>query len=213
MQKIYIDVARRRGWIFYQNEENGNERSYTYIWSFGFWHIKPSGDMHQQHLAFLQWAKMYDNGDLNMRSKEKLDELEKLLKNKQIILSGEDDIELNFRVIREQLHSVIGKMVTVVIDRPLGSVHPVYGNMCYPINYGYVEGVMAADGEEQDAYILGSDKAAAIFTGKVIAVIHRNDDIEDKWVVCPENMFFTEDEIRRQIYFQEQYFNIQIRMK
>lgn len=27
--------------------------------------------------------------------------------------------------------------------------------MYYPINYGYIEGVMAPDGEEQDAYILG----------------------------------------------------------
>ena len=27
--------------------------------------------------------------------------------------------------------------------------------MYYPINYGYIEGVMAPDEEEQDAYILG----------------------------------------------------------
>ena len=33
--------------------------------------------------------------------------------------------------------------------------HPEYKDMYYPINYGYIEGVMAPDGEEQDAYILG----------------------------------------------------------
>ena len=37
----------------------------------------------------------------------------------------------------------------------LGSYHPEHKDMYYPINYGYVEGVLAPDGEEQDAYILG----------------------------------------------------------
>lgn len=175
--------------------------------------IEPGGDMYQHHADFLEWARLYDTGKLNMRSKREHDDWQKLLKCKQIILNGADDIDLNFRIIQEQLHTIIGEMVTVVIDRPLGSFHPVYQDMCYPINYGYIEGSMAADGEEQDAYILGIDKAAVKFTGKVIAVIHRNDDIEEKWVVCPENMVFTEDEIRRQIYFQEQYFNIQIWMR
>ncbi len=50
---------------------------------------------------------------------------------------------------------MIGTMVTVTVDRPLGSRHPKYKNMYYPVNYGYIEGVMAPDGEEQDAYIVG----------------------------------------------------------
>ena len=52
--------------------------------------------------------------------------------------------------------------------------------MCYPINYGYVEGIIAPDGEEQDAYILGVDEAIDKFIGTVIAVVHRNDDVEEK---------------------------------
>ena len=63
--------------------------------------------------------------------------------------------------------------------------------MYYPINYGYVEGIMAPDGEEQDAYILGVDKAIDKFTGKIIAIVHRNDDVEEKWIVAPEGMTFT----------------------
>ena len=62
---------------------------------------------------------------------------------------------------------MIGKSVTVIVDRPLGSYHPEHTDMYYPINYGYVEGIMAADGEEQDAYILGVDKAVNEFTGKI----------------------------------------------
>ena len=45
----------------------------------------------------------------------------------------------------------IGKVVTVKVDRPLGSKHPEYG-LIYTLNYGYVPGVMAPDGEELDAY-------------------------------------------------------------
>lgn len=66
---------------------------------------------------------------------------------------------------------MIGKSVTVIVDRPLGSYHPEHTDMYYPINYGYVEGIMAADGEEQDAYILGVDKAVNEFTGKIIAIV------------------------------------------
>ncbi len=108
--------------------------------------------------------------------------------------------------------SIIGKTVTVTVDRPLGTYHPNHPDIYYPINYGYIEGIIAPDGEEQDAYILGVDEPVKAFTGRVIAIIHRNDDVEDKWVVAPERTWFTADEIRKQVHFQEQYFDTQIIM-
>ena len=54
---------------------------------------------------------------------------------------------------------MIGKTVKVKVDRSLGSSHPDYPEYIYLINYGYVEGIIAPDGEEQDVYILGVDKA------------------------------------------------------
>ena len=39
--------------------------------------------------------------------------------------------------------------------------------------YWYIPGVIAPDGEEQDAYILGVDEPVTEFIGKVIAIIHR----------------------------------------
>ncbi|MCI5869864.1 MAG: inorganic pyrophosphatase [Dorea sp.] len=96
---------------------------------------------------------------------------------------------------------MIGKSVTVIVDRPLGSYHPEHTDMYYPINYGYVEGIMAADGEEQDAYILGVDKAVNEFTGKIIAIVQRKEDVEEKWVVAPEDKIYTKQEIWEQIYF------------
>ena len=32
----------------------------------------------------------------------------------------------------------LGKEVKVVIDRPLGSIHPEHNNLYYMINYGYI---------------------------------------------------------------------------
>ena len=105
---------------------------------------------------------------------------------------------------------MIGEIVTVTVDRPLGSYHPEHHDMYYSVNYGYIEGIMAPDGEEQDAYILGVDVPVEEFTGRVIAVIHRFNDVEEKWVVAPEGVSFTKDEIAEQVRFQEQYFQTEI---
>ncbi len=107
---------------------------------------------------------------------------------------------------------MIGKTVTVFVDRPLGSCHPNHPDIVYPINYGYIPGIPAPDGEEQDAYILGVNIPVKEFSGQVIAIIHRRDDVEDKWVVAPENSHFSMDEIRDFTRFQEQYFDIEIKM-
>lgn len=107
---------------------------------------------------------------------------------------------------------MIGKTVTVTVDRPLGSYHPEYKDLYYPVNYGFIKGIIAPDGEEQDAYILGVDVPVKEFTGRIIAVIHREDDVEEKWVVAPERVSFTKEEIMEQVRFQEQYFKSEVRM-
>ena len=105
---------------------------------------------------------------------------------------------------------MIGDTVKVTVDRPLGSYHPEHKDMYYPINYGYIEGIMSPDKEEQDAYILGVDEPVKEFTGRIIAIIHRLDDVEEKWVVAPENLFFSKEEIIAQVLFQEKYFQWEI---
>lgn len=110
----------------------------------------------------------------------------------------------------EEIDTLIGETVKVTVDRPLGSYHPEHKDMYYPINYGFIEGVMAPDGEEQDAYIIGVDMPVKEFVGKVIAVIHRKDDVEDKWVVAPEGSDFTREQIREQVFFTEQYYDSEI---
>ncbi len=105
---------------------------------------------------------------------------------------------------------MIGKEVTVVIDRPTGSAHPVHPDIVYPINYGYIPGIIASDGECQDAYILGVEEPISEFTGIVIAIVHRLNDTEDKWVVAPSGHRYTRTEIADQIHFMEQYFTSEI---
>jgi len=107
---------------------------------------------------------------------------------------------------------MLGNIVTVTVGRPLGSYHPKHKDMYYPINYGYIEGIIAPDGEEQDAYIIGIYEPVKAFTGIVIAIIHRYDDVEEKWVVAPENTTFTKEEIMEQVEFQEKYFKSEIEM-
>lgn len=104
------------------------------------------------------------------------------------------------------MHTIIGTTVRGTVDRPLGSTHPRFPDMIYPVNYGFVEGVMGGDGQEQDVYILGTDRPLRTFEGKVIAVYHRFHDVEDKWIVSLDGTDYTDEEILQAIRFQEQYY-------
>ncbi len=101
----------------------------------------------------------------------------------------------------------MGKCVRVVVDRPIGYQH---GDIIYPINYGYIPGTLAGDGEEQDAYILGISEPVAEFDGQVIAAIRRREDCEDKLVVAPAGTVLHQGQIAEAVYFQEQYFDSKI---
>lgn len=101
----------------------------------------------------------------------------------------------------------LGKTVHVVVDRPIGYRH---GELVYPINYGYVLGIYAADGEEQDAYILGIEEPLNGFDGQVIGIICRKDDCEDKLVVAPMGSVYHQGQIAEAVHFQERYFDTRI---
>lgn len=99
----------------------------------------------------------------------------------------------------------IGKIVEVQIDRPIHSKHPEHGYE-YLLNYGFVPDTIATDGEEIDAYVLGVSGPVDFFTGRCIAVIHRLDDNEDKLIIVPDGMNFSDDMINELTNFQEQFF-------
>ena len=41
----------------------------------------------------------------------------------------------------------------IVIDRPKGQTHPRYPELIYPLDYGYLEGTTAGDGDGIDVWI------------------------------------------------------------
>ena len=62
--------------------------------------IDPGGDMYQQHLEFLEWAKAYDTGGMDMRSKAHHDQWQKLLQCPLICVDGADDPDANFARVK-----------------------------------------------------------------------------------------------------------------
>ena len=68
-------------------------------------HIEIGGDMYQNHVESIEWAAAYDAGDIDMRSKLKHDQWQKLLKCKQITVHGEDDLKHNLEIIENTLMS------------------------------------------------------------------------------------------------------------
>lgn len=108
--------------------------------------------------------------------------------------------------------SMLGKTVQVKIDRPLGTKHPKW-DFEYPINYGFIEGIIAPDGEELDAYVLNVDRPVETFTGKVIAIIHRSENDDDKLVVANiqgQSLNVSDEEIEAAVAFQEKWFKHEI---
>lgn len=101
----------------------------------------------------------------------------------------------------------LGKTINIKIDRPMGSTHPRISELFYTSNYGYLEGVLAPDGDFLDAYLLKVEKPVSEFKGIVIAVIHRLKDDDDKLVVVPGNENMTDDEIKTAVEFQEKWIN------
>lgn len=108
----------------------------------------------------------------------------------------------------------IGKTYHVTIDRPIGSVHPKHPDIVYPINYGYIADLMGGDNEEQDVYILDATEHLTETLVTIIAVIHRTDDVETKWVgVVDPTIHYTNERIMELIHFQEQFYTSSVLRK
>ena len=99
----------------------------------------------------------------------------------------------------------LGKEVYVEIDRPLGTRHHKHGFM-YMINYGFIPNTICGDGEELDAYLVGEFEPVEKSSGRVIAIIHRTNDDDDKLIVSKDGKNYSDDAIRALTEFQEKYF-------
>ena len=113
------------------------------------------------------------------------------------------EMDLRKQIIRDYL----GRVVHIVVDRPIGYHH---GDIIYPVNYGYIPGLIAGDGEEQDAYILGISEPISSFDGRVIGAVLRKNDSEDKLIVAPVGTVLNRMQIAGAVEFQERYFDTDI---
>ncbi len=102
----------------------------------------------------------------------------------------------------------IGKNIHIKFDRPLGSKHPKFDDI-YPINYGFVPGATAGDGDDIDVYYLSSDKPLKEIDGYCIGYVHRFDDNEDK-LIATNGENFSIEEIEKKLDFQEKWFKHEI---
>ncbi|MFR8089198.1 MAG: GrpB family protein [Lachnospirales bacterium] len=128
---------------------------------------------------------------------------------RKMYLAGKHDFIV--RMLAKALaHSYLGKTVEIRIDRPLGSTHPSHPDLVYPINYGYIPGVISGDGEELDVYLLGVEEPVNTYLATIIAMIHRHNDTEDKLVAAPMGKHFTKEEIAQAVAFQEQYYESEV---
>jgi inorganic pyrophosphatase len=104
--------------------------------------------------------------------------------------------------------AVLGKNVSMQINHPIGSRHQKDG-FIFPVNYGIITGAAAKDGSELEAYLLGVYDPVTVFDGKCIAIIHRVGN-NDKLVIAPEDVDFTDDQIKAMTDFQERFYYSEI---
>lgn len=109
----------------------------------------------------------------------------------------------------EKSTNYLNELVKVVMDRPLGSRHPEH-DFIYQVNYGYIPNTEAGDGEELDAYVLGEHEPLVDFFGRVIAVLRRTNDNDDKLIVVADGKNYTDEQIEALVEFQERWFEHEI---
>lgn len=73
--------------------------------------------MYTTHMKFMEWVRAYDTGSVEMRSKAKHDEWQKLLHCKQIVLDGAADLEDNFQAVQAAINS--GRIIREAEEKAL----------------------------------------------------------------------------------------------
>jgi inorganic pyrophosphatase len=114
-------------------------------------------------------------------------------------------------VNRPDLLPWLGREITVVIDRPAGSKHETH-DLRYPINYGFVPNTVSGDGEPVDVYVLGTGAPLEVCFAKVVAVVVRSNDVEDKLVAAVAGTWSAEA-VTEAIAFQERFFDSRVHVR
>lgn len=163
----------------------------------------------RNYLNFRDYLRAFE--DVRKEYAELKQSLAKKFANNRIAYTDAKAEFIAYHLRKAMVWSYLGKHIEAEIDRPIGYLH-VKGDkqLLYPVNYGFIPGVLGGDGEELDVYCLGIDQPIEHFTGKVLAIVHRADDVEDKLVACTPDQNYSAREICGKIHFQEKYYNTTI---
>ena len=115
---------------------------------------------------------------------------------------------MTFLERKRQVREYLGTWVRIGIDRPIGYVHhKAKYDLVYPINYGYVPGVLGGDGEELDVYLVGPKEPLEEFEGRIVGIVHRRNDVEDKLIMVSEGTDYTAESLYEAVHFQERHYD------
>ena len=146
-------------------------------------------------------------------SKKYNEQIKNLLVDLQEYLIKIDD--WNTQVLYEQYSEESFKIDLRKVNEQEGKIYlAVENENIYGLIMGiveiYVPNTISGDGEELDCYVLGVFEPIDIFKGKCIAIIHRLNDNDDKLIVVPDNLSYTNEQIKALTEFQERFFDSEI---
>lgn len=81
-------------------------------------------------------------------------------------------------------------------------------NIVFPVNYGFTKD--NSGNKEWNAYLLGINEPIEEYNWYCIAVIQRENSIDDQLIIAPKWQDFTTEQIKKYINFQEKKFKYQI---
>lgn len=211
--KRFIPLMERNGYMY---KDIGRDRE-LFFSSGDFENDIRNCHIHVVEVRGKEWAdyitfRDYLNDNINVAKEYetlKLDLCEKYSEDRESYTAGKS--EFIRKTLREaRATHFLGRIVDIVIDRPLGSVHPDHEDIVYPVNYGYIPNTVGGDGEEVDVYLVGLDHPVSKYTCRIIGAILRTDDSEDKLVGAPIGKKFHQAQISKFVEFQEKYFKSKI---
>ena len=212
---LYFDQMNSAGYI--HREQNDNE------WQFFFSKCGDEPDTRTLHIHVVihggrEWKNYINFRDYMRSHKEdakKYENLKRELREKfplDRVSYTDGKAEFIERMLcRAEAYSYLGKTVEIGIDRPIGYLHSKgEKTLLYPINYGFLPGIIGGDGEELDVYVLGSDRPLESTIGRIVGVVYREDDVEDKLIASIDNTCRTAEDMARAVEFQEKYYTSKV---
>lgn len=77
---------------------------------------------------------------------------------------------------------------SVVVDRPQGSAHPRFPDIIYPLDYGYLEGTSAGDGEGIDVWLDSGNRTQLTSVICTVDTMRRDSEIKVLLGCTPDEM-------------------------